>query len=223
MKIKTLLLFCMIISVSSCIDDQIDSTFTCEKTGRYLGDFPLTPQTDSLLPFEAGKSLVFVDSLGNEFVFKEVDVFQETVEDRTVRTVCGQSWLDVHEFDYYRHHEKSGYYYCNQINSYISLGAFKTYAEITDNSFITYDWLTFLAGWNYMYIGFPEVGRDKSDIPSYLWKDYTTQTIGDTTILGRPFSDVFKSSNSELYYNAEVGFVGFRNHDNVFYAFDRFE
>lgn len=225
MKIKILTIFSVIIIANSCIDDNVQNDFYCEVEGRYLGDFPLTAQTESLLPYEIGKSLVFVDSLGNETIFYEEEPLNQEIEDRNVRTVCGGSWLDVHEFDYYTEHKKRATYYSNDINARLYISAFKSYFEVTDTSFIPYDYFTLSVDWSNFQLGYMDDGSDISTYSPFLKEEWVTETIGDTTLLGRSFSNVFKSKfeTNPIYYSKTTGLAAFRSHDNVFWVFDRAE
>ena len=225
MKIKILTVFYILLVGSSCIDDNVQNDFSCETEGRFLGDFPLMAKTDSLMPYIAGKSLVFIDSLGNEAIFIEDKPLNETIVEMNVRTVCGGSWLDIHEFDYYIYHEKRARYYSAEMNSYLYLSASKSYFEITDTSFITYDYFSVNIGWSYMQLGYMDDGSDISGYSPFLTEAFVTEAIGDTTLLGRSFTNVFKSKFEEnpIFYSKTTGIAAFRSRDNVLWVFDRAE
>ena len=225
MKIKILIVFYVILTGTSCIDDTVQNDFSCEKEGRFLGDFPLTASTDSLLPYVAGKSLIFVDSLGNEITFAEQEAINETIEERTARTVCGRAWLNVHEFDFYIEHQKKARYYSNEINARLNISASKSYFEITDTSFTPYDYFIISVDWSYMQLGYMDDGSDISSLAPYLTESFVTESIGDTTFLGRDFNNVLmtKFEVNPIFYSKTTGLVAFRSHDNVFWVFDRTE
>lgn len=225
MKLKILIAFYILIIVSSCLDDSLQNDFSCETEGRFLGDFPLTTKTDSLLPYIAGKSLIFVDSLGNEIIFVETEPINETIEEKRVRTVCGSSQLDIHEFDYFIEHQKRARYYCSETTTNIYINAYKSYFEITDTSFIPYDYFSLSAGSNYMQLGYMDDGSDISIFSPFLTEKLVTEAIGDTILLDRSFTNVFRSKFdiNPIYYSKTIGLAAFRSYDNVFWVFDRAE
>jgi hypothetical protein len=225
MKLQLLAIFFISIIGSSCLDDTVQSDFSCEEEGQYYGDFPLMAKTDSLLPYVPGKSLVFVDSLGNEATFVETQPLNELTGERVIRTVCGGSWMEIHEFDSYTYHQKNARYYSGDINARFYLFASKNYLEATDTSFVTYDDFSISIDWSYMSFGYMEDGGDISDFSPSLAEDWITETIGDTTLLGRSFTDVFKSKRQEnpIYYSKVTGIAAFRSRENVFWVFDRAE
>ena len=225
MKIKILAIFYILLIGNSCIDDKVQNDFSCEKEGRFLGDFPIMEKTDSLFPYEAGKSLIFVDSLGNEALFIESEPANELSRETIVRTICGGAWLNVHEFDYYIEHQKRARYFSYDISANLYVVVSSNYLEITDTSFIPFDYFSVSVDWSFMQLGYMSEGGDISAHSPFLTESFVTENIGDTTLLGRPFTEVLKSKQIQnpVFYSRKEGLVAFRSHENILWVYDRAE
>lgn len=224
----------LLITLSNCKDLFFDSD--CNLENIKIGEKFLTPNTKIFINQFEGKTIVYVDELGNESKFIEQDGLKRTVLKTNVRINCNTGWGDIDKsYDYieYEHVsvrltnliENLGIYYdCRLLDRTFDPEA--VYYEDVDVR------MTSPCCTTVYYL----IMSMRGDVNQPVIKP-DPPIILDTIILDKHFTNIYKIKRSyccddnqplsnfpkEFYFSKTDGIIAFTQTDGKVWRFDRME
>lgn len=231
----------LLISISATVNFACYKDLDCHPDS--VGEVNLTDATLAMFPLDTGKTLVFVDTLGNEMRFvclnPEYARFNLAVELQCLHPDLSADYRTVSaEYIYQTWTQDSIFSFDNHVEFRFLLQIFNAKIEDTDNLNL-YD--QFAAYYGYYSQAadcdaqIEYIAHDRGTDPAVLTEVLNEQVfreIPDTTLLGKPFQDLLASKPAfgaspddkyAFFYQKNVGPAAFSLRDGRVFIFDRAE